>query len=396
MTRRDIPIEGTVAAGFEPVRAAFIDNFLTRGELGAACAVWHRRECVVDLWGGWRDRQRTRPWDRETLVPVFSTTKGVSALTLALAHSRGILDYDARIASFWPEFAQCGKESITIRDLLAHRAGLCAIDEPITPDVLSSPVLLGEVLAKQAPHWPPGQAYGYHAISLGLYQNEILRRLDPSGRSINAFFQQEIAAPLGMSFHIGWPSEGEIENVAEIQDVNLGSAVGQLGRVPWRLALALLSPGSLTHRALRNPYFRRPRDVYRLRGIELPSSNGIGLIRDVARLYGLAATDGGGLGLAPTTVRELHAGPEPPSGRDRDLVLHAPTRYGLGFARPSRGNPFSKNPQAFGTAGLGGSFAFGDPVARLGYAYAPNRCGAALHDPREEALRTAVYQCLGE
>src|SRR5947209_12435901 len=172
-------IGGTVAPGFEPVRVAFEANFAQRGELGAACAAYHRGALVVDLWGGYRDAGRSAPWAQDTLVLMYSTSKGLAAMTLALAHSRGWLDYEATVAQYWPEFAQNGKAAITVRQLLAHQAGLCAIDTRLDAAVLADLDTVADLLARQVPAWKPGTRQGYHALSLGWYESELIRRVDP-------------------------------------------------------------------------------------------------------------------------------------------------------------------------------------------------------------------------
>jgi CubicO group peptidase (beta-lactamase class C family) len=177
-------IGGVVAPGFEPVRAEFEANFSRRGELGAACAAYHRGALIVDLWGGYRDFSRGERWEEDTLVLVYSTSKGLAAITVAMAHSRGWLDFDAPVALYWPEFAQNGKERVTVRQLLAHQAGLCAIDERLTADRLGDLDGLAEVLARQRPAWEPGTRQGYHALSLGWYEGELIRRVDPQHRSL--------------------------------------------------------------------------------------------------------------------------------------------------------------------------------------------------------------------
>lgn len=176
-------IRGHVAPGFEPVREEFERNFSERGELGAACCAYLDGEKVVDLWGGSRDRRTGAPWERDTPVLVFSTTKGVSALAVALAHSRSLIDYDERVAAYWPEFAHNGKGGVTVRQLLNHRAGLRAVDEPLNPRVLSDLDRVAGILARQRPAWKPGTRQGYHYLTLGLCENELLRRVDPRGRS---------------------------------------------------------------------------------------------------------------------------------------------------------------------------------------------------------------------
>ena len=198
---------GTRQRGFEAVREAFADNFARRGELGGACCVYHRGEKVVDLWGGIRNKQTGEPWEQDTMVIVYSATKGLAAMTLAIAHSRGWLDYEERVATYWPEFAQHGKERITVRQLLAHQAGLFALDEPVDRSVVADLDRLAVVLARQKPAWEPGTRQAYHAITLGFYEGELLRRVDPRHRSLGQFFQDEIASPLGLDVYIRLPED---------------------------------------------------------------------------------------------------------------------------------------------------------------------------------------------
>src|SRR5512134_3047472 len=198
-------IQGYVSRGFEPVREAFVENFHRRRELGGACCAFHRGEKVVDLWGGIRNGATGAPWEEGTMVLVYSATKGLSAMTLAIAHSRGWLDYDERVCKYWPEFAQNGKETITVRQLLAHQAGLFAFDEQGDRSLLADLDRLAVVLARQKPAWPPGERQAYHAITLGYYEGELLRRIDPRHRSLGRFFDEEIAAPLGLAAYIRVP-----------------------------------------------------------------------------------------------------------------------------------------------------------------------------------------------
>src|SRR5262245_59144079 len=200
-------IHGDVSRGFEGVREAFIENFTQRHELGGACCAYVGGEKVVDLWGGVRNKQTGEPWDRDTMVIVYSATKGLAAMTLAVAHSRGWLDYDERVSTYWPEFAQNGKDRITVRQLLAHQAGLYALDVQIDHDLVADPDRLAVVLARQTPAWEPGTRLAYHAITLGFYESELLRRIDPRHRSLGQFFQDEIATPLGLDVYIRLPEE---------------------------------------------------------------------------------------------------------------------------------------------------------------------------------------------
>ena len=240
-------IQGLVCAGFEPVRDAFIENFSRRKELGAACCTYRHGEKVIDLWGGIRDKATGEPWEEDTMVIVHSTTKGLAAMTLALAHSRGWLDYEERVCTYWPEFAQRGKETITVRQLLAHQAGLFAFDEPVDRDVVADLDRLAIVLARQTPAAEPGTRQAYHAISLGFYQGELLRRIDPQHRSLGRFFQDEIASPLGLDLYIRLPEEIQNARLAKIESA---TAFEMLLGFPIRLTLATLYPRSNIYRAL--------------------------------------------------------------------------------------------------------------------------------------------------
>src|SRR6187401_756985 len=198
-------ISGFVADGFQSVRAAFADNFARRRELGGACCAYQGGREVIDVWGGIRNQQTGEPWKRDTMVVVHSATKGLAAMTLAIAHSRGSLDYEERVCTYWPEFAQQGKERITVRQLLAHQAGLFAINEPVDRSIVADFDRLAEVLARQKPAWEPGMRQAYHALTLGFYENELLRRIDPQHRSLGQFFQDEIATPLELDVYIRLP-----------------------------------------------------------------------------------------------------------------------------------------------------------------------------------------------
>lgn len=241
-------IEGHVMPGFEPVRDVFADNFLRRRELGAACCAWYRGERVVDLWGGIRHQPTGEPWEHDTMVIVYSATKGLAAITLAIAHSRGWLDYDERVCAYWPEFARQGKERITVRQLLAHQAGLYVLDEPIDRSLVADLDRLAAVLARQAPAWEPGTRQAYHGITLGFYEGELLRRIDPRHRSLGQFFQDEIASPLGLDVYIRLPDGIPASRLATMVRP---SWVEILHGFPLRLALDAMNRRSKIARALR-------------------------------------------------------------------------------------------------------------------------------------------------
>lgn len=243
----ELTIGGSVREGFEPVREAFLENFTLRGEVGAACCVYRDSEQVVDLWGGVRDRASGKPWRADTMVVVHSATKGLAAMVLALLHSRGLLDYDERIATYWPEFAQAGKERITVRQLLAHHAGLFAFDEPVDRDVVADLDRLAGVMARQRPAWEPGERQAYHAISLGFYESELVRRIDPARRSLGRYFAEEIAAPVGLDFYIGLPESILDERLAPLEPPGRWQ---MLTGMPPLLMLRAMDRRSVLHRSL--------------------------------------------------------------------------------------------------------------------------------------------------
>lgn len=382
---------GYVRPGFEAVREAFSDNFARRRELGGACCVYLRGEKVVDLWGGVRNKKTGEPWEEDTMVLVWSATKGLSAMTLAVAHSRGWLDYEEPVGTYWPEFAQQGKEHVTVRQLLAHHAGLFAFDEPVDRSVLADLDRLAGVLARQRPAWEPGTRQAYHALSLGFYENELLRRIDPEHRSLGRFFQEEIAAPLGIDFHVRLPESLPNSRLATLTPP---SPIDMLLRFPLPLTLAAFNRRSIVHRALvANPgsgVCLDPKRIY-ARELEVPSGGGVGTARAIARAYSEFATDGRGLRLRPETLAALAAPAIPTTSGFYDEFMRGEVQFSLGFMKSCPSWPFG-NRGSFGAPGTGGSLGFADPTAGIGYAYVTSQSGTALTgDPREIALREAAY-----
>jgi len=387
-----IRIEGHVSAGFEAVRDAFAENFSLRHELGGACCVYHRGEKVVDLWGGVRNKATGEPWQEDTMVLVYSTTKGLAAMTLALAHSRGWLDYEERVCSYWPEFAQNGKENITVRQLLAHQAGLFAFDEQGDRDLVADLDRLAVVLARQQPAWEPGARQAYHAITLGYYESELLRRIDPQHRSLGQFFQDEIAAPLGLDFYIRLPESIPNSRLATLVRPGLLAILRGFG---IRFFLTAFNRRSNIARALAGSMF--PHDEQRIyaRNFEIPSGGGVGTARAIAHAYSVFATDGKELQLRPETLRLLAAPAIPPSrGFYDECMMGDGVQFSLGFMKHCPVWSFGSE-GSFGQPGTGGSLGFADPKAGIGYAYVTNQIGTALTgDPRDLALRKAVYSII--
>jgi CubicO group peptidase (beta-lactamase class C family) len=385
-------VAGHATPGFAAVREAFVENFERRGELGAACCVYHRGEKVVDLWGGIRNKATGEPWEADTMALVHSTTKGMAGLVMALAHSRGLLDYDERVSTYWPEFAQQGKGRITVRQLLSHQAGLFALDERPVRSLVADLDRLAIVLARQKPAWPPGTRQAYHGITLGFYESELLRRVDPEHRSLGRFFQEELATPLGLDFYIRLPEEIPDSRLARLHRFNMAAALFTL---PSALALAAMFPRSRFRRCLSGSELPGQSDRVYARNLEVPAGGGVGTARAIARAYGVFATGGRELGLREDTLRQLMAPAVPPAHGFRDACLKVELQFSLGFAKPDPKTPFA-HPSSFGHPGTGGSFGLADPHAQLGYGYVPNRMGSRLEDPREAALRRAMYRSIGE
>jgi CubicO group peptidase (beta-lactamase class C family) len=384
-------IQGFVANGFEAVRDAFLENFFRRHELGAACCIYRDGEKVVDLWGGTRNLATGEPWEADTMVLVFSATKGLAAMTMAVAHSRGWLDYEEFVSTYWPEFAQHGKEKITVRQLLSHQAGLFAFDEPVGRDVVADLDRLAVVLARQRPAWEPGTRQAYHAISLGFYENELLRRVDPQHRSLGQFFQDEMATPLGLEFYIRLPEDFANSRLATI---DRGNPLKTIASFHFPLMLAAINPRSNIYRALVvNPGCWLPLDQERIyaRNLEVPSGGGVGTARAMARAYSVFATGGRELGLRTETLHALAAPAIAPLHGFYDECLKGEVQFSLGFMKPTQNWSFG-HPGAFGAPGAGGSLGFADPQTGTAYAYVTNRMGLNSGDPRDLALRNAIPQ----
>ena len=385
-------ISGFAKPSFEAVREAFVKNFEHRSELGAACCIYYRGEKVVDLWGGVRDKATGVPWEENTMVLVSSATKGLAGLTMALAQSRDLFDYDELVSKYWPEFAQQGKDKITIRQLLAHQAGLFALHKRVDTKVESDLDRLAVILERQRPAWEPGTRQAYHAITLGFYESELLRRVDPKHRSVGQFFHKEIANPLGLDFYIGLPDDIPNNLLSRTYANNPGPASL---KAPIPLVLAFMNPRSRIRRALWGELPEDREHVYP-RNVEVPSGGGIGTARAIAKAYGVFSTGGKELGLREETLELLITRAVPPTHGFYDEVLKLEgMKMSLGFMKPSQHIPFA-HPSSFGMPGFGGCFGFADPHAKIGFAYVPNRTDFYLMDPRQNALRMAMYLSIGE
>lgn len=374
---------GSCDARFEVVRGAFERNFAELGEVGAALSVRVGGREVVDLWGGSADPKKSRVWERDTLVQIFSSTKGATSTLMHHLAQRGRLSIDKPIANVWPEFAAAGKGDITPRMVLTHQAGLSAIDEQLPVEAAYDAARMSEALAAQRPHWEPGSAHGYSPFTFGWILGECVRRT--AGVSLGRVFAEELAGPLELAFFIGLPESYE-PRVAKIVPAPPPKEITPM-------LAAMMDPTSLTARSFLNPmtFFAPGQTNSRaMRAAEIPAANGVADARSVARLYGELLNPAGRLGAERLAEIEAVAS----DGDDRVLLHH--TRFSAGFMKPMHGFRMGGGARAFGHCGAGGSFGMADPDADLAIGYVMNQMGTGtLLNDRGQGLIDAVYDALG-
>ncbi|MBK3596175.1 MULTISPECIES: serine hydrolase domain-containing protein [Streptomyces] len=385
-------VRGTVAPGFEAVRDAFVRNFEQRGERGAAVAVYRHGRKVVDLWAGTRDVEGTEPWAVDTVQIVRSAGKGVAAAVPLLLHQRGQVDLDAPVGTYWPEFKANGKERVLVRHLLAHRAGLAALDTPLTPEEAADGTSGPRAVAAQGPQWEPGTDHGYHPQTYSWLIGELVRRV--TGRTIGRWIAEEIARPLGLDFWFGLPAD-EAHRIGRIGPVEPPAEDGDGGTLRMRpkrtVVEAYSDPASLTRRAFEaiDPFPDENDPAYR--AAELPASNGVATARGLARCYAamIGEVDGHRL-FAPATLTLART--EESAGPDRVLIVS--TRFGLGYMLHGPAAPLLA-PGSFGHPGRGGSLGFADPESGIALGYVTNGLQKGVTaDPRSQALVRAVRSAL--
>lgn len=376
----DGSVGGFTQDRYAAVRAAFEENLASGADLGASFCATVEGETVVDLWGGFADPARTRPWERDTIVNVYSTTKTMTALCALILADRGELDFDAPVARYWPEFAAGGKEGVKVSHLLAHSAGLSGWKEKISTEDLYDWEKATALLAAQAPYWEPGTRPGYHALTQGYLVGEVVRRI--TGKSLGTFFREEVAEPLGADFHIGLPAS-EDARVAELIPPAPGTAAGD-GRQSELQANMSNNPG-IDVSATRTRAWR---------GAEIPAAGGTGNARSIAEVHAILANGGVAKGkrfLSEAGCRkalELQIEGE-------DLILGGPARFGLGFGLAGGVVPLP-SPNTIYWGGYGGSLAIIDMDARTSFGYAMNRMlGTTTGDTRAFGLAMAMWAALG-
>lgn len=385
-------VHGTCDTRFKPVKEAFVADFADHGEVGAAVAVMVEGKMVVDLWAGHADAERTRPWHRDTIVNLYSTTKGMTTVCAHRLADQGLLDLDAPVAKYWPEFAQGGKEDIPVRYLLSHQAGLPAVREILPRGALYNWDAMTSALAAEQPWWQPGTRHGYHALTFGFLVGEIIRRI--TGTSVGRYFQQEIAAPLGLDFHIGLAPEHE-PRVADM----VPSPFPELDS-DNPLAKVFADPESMSFKAfvmtadlLGDPLYMNKRPW---RAAEIPAANGHGNARALARIYGALAIGGALDGVRVLSAQAIETAIQEQCHGEDAVMVGLPSRFALGFALTVPETRIARGERVFGHGGMGGSQAFADPDAGLGFAYTMNKMLFSTDpiDPRHPPLINAVYDCL--
>ena len=383
-----VDVQGDVASGFEGVREAFERNFAEHGEVGASLAVFVDGQPVVDLWGGRMHPDRDDPWERDTIVNCWSMTKGMTATCAHVLADRGLLDYDAPVAQYWPEFGKLGKEAIPVRWLLSHQAGLVAVDPPLEPRAHEDWDTMIHALEETRPQWEPGTKNGYHMVTFGWLVGEVIRRI--TGQSVGGFFREEVAGPLGADFLIGTPASEDGRIATIIQPA------------PNEIFVRNPAPDAPVNELMERSLMHDSQLVAApnsrgWRGAEIPGGNGHGNARGVATVYSALAT-GGASGdvrlMSPERVdiaREVQV-------TSPDEVLTIETRRSLGYMHPVPGTGDRRGPQSFGHGGAGGSNGWADPEHRIGFGYAMNQMWAGEFgtiDPRSQLLAGAVYEAIG-
>jgi CubicO group peptidase (beta-lactamase class C family) len=381
-----VKIEGTCDPKFSRVKDTFAENFEKRGEVGAAAAVMLDGKSVVDIWAGHADREKTRPWTRDTLVNVYSTTKGVTAICAHRLADKGLLDIDGPVAKYWPEFAQAGKEKLPVRYLLSHRAGMAAVRKPLDDDALFNWNKMTTALAEQEPWWEPGTKHGYHALTFGHLVGEVIRRI--TGKTPGTYLRDEIAGPLGLDLHIGLDAK---------DDARTGDMIAMPPPGPGEpnlFAEIMKNPESVTFKAFMNPPGgMRPGlvNTREWRAAEIPAANGHTTARSLAKLYGVLAR-GGELDGVRVMSKEQVAKCSIEQSHGPDALLMINTRDSLGFMMSQPGASLGPNAKSFGHPGAGGSLGYADPEAKIGFGYTMNKMHASLLiDPRAIALIDSVY-----
>lgn len=382
-----VEIHGEVTPGFEPVKQVF-ENLWKEVEVGASFCAFHRGRKVVDIWGGYVDVDMSAPWQRNTLVNVYSTTKGLASVAVAVLFDEGKIDYDEKVVTYWPEFGAEGKQDVTVAQLLSHQAGLCGVDTKLEVEDLYNWDKMVNLLAAQKPLWPLGSGAGYHAITWGYFPGELIRRI--TGKTLGQYFREKVAAPLNADFYIGLP-DSEMHRVATMNGPN------RARKKPKVPANTNLKMPKLYPIALLNPSVSPFKDAssYEWRKAEIAAANGQANARGIATIYGALACGGELNGTRIISERAIREAIKLEVDNEPDMVIGRPMRRGRGFMLNTDG-AYGPNPNAFGHAGAGGSVGYADMDNQVAIGYAMNQMQADLEaSPRSMLLSNALYKCIG-
>ena len=421
-------LKGHIDPGYALIARAFVENFEQDDEIGASLCVYHEGRRVAGIWAGFRDGQargsekkrndrnerldgdkrqdasNREPWEEDTVVPMFSSTKAVAASCMAICHSRGLFDYGDRVSDYWKEFGSNGKQEITIAQLLQHRAGLSAIDRKLSMEMIRDRERLEGIIAEQKPAWNPGERQGYHCWTIGWYISALLARIDPKKRRLKEFLEDEILPHIDGDIRIGIDGSYDFSRIAILKPFSKRRGMFAM---PFVFVKEFFNPWSLTFRTMLNPAFVgnhanfNRRDVLEL---EFGSGGGIGNARGLASLFHGLTTPGHPLCLGRKTLDYLTGYPDPPTGATgksvtngfEDIVLKQDAFvFHGGFMKPTERHNFSRNRSAFGGFGAGGSFVVSDPVEKLTYAYTMNSMSEEMMNMKKEVrIREAVYEVI--
>jgi CubicO group peptidase (beta-lactamase class C family) len=378
----DFEISGYCEDRFSSVKEAFQTNFEKDLEVGASFAVTINGKHVIDIWGGYADAARTKPWEKDTIVNVYSTTKVMTAICIHILVDRGLLDLEAPVAKYWPEFAQAGKQQLPVKYLLSHTSGLAGWDKIFRAKKLYNWDLMVELLAAQKPWWEPGTKSGYHTTTFGFLLGELIRRI--TDKSAGTFFREEVAKPLNADFYIGLPEEnfGRVAELIPPPPIDLNS-------------FGAIDPKSIAMKSLTNPIIDvQETKTKEWRTAEIPAANGHGNARSVSRITAALACGGELDGIRLLSEKAIYKSIEEQS-YGKDLVLNTPIRFGLGWGLQSKDLPIGPNQNLFFWGGYGGSVVAVDLDEKISFSYVMNKMVSTLTgDPRSGSLITALYESL--
>lgn len=389
-------IKGYIKDDYTEIANSFSNNFESYGELGASLCIYYNNEKVIDIWGGHKDSKKDKEWNEDTVVPLFSTTKAIAASCLAICHSRGLFDYYRKVSEYWPEFGTGDKKEITIEQLLQHRAGLSAIDEKLDIKKIKDRKFLDKIIAKQKPHWKPGDYQGYHVWNIGWYISSLLSRIEPKKRFLKEFLEQDVIPHIEGEVRIGVEDNYEWTKIATLIPF---SKIKGLFSMPISFVLEFFKPWSLSFKSMLNPSFVSNHSNFnkpKILQLEMGAGGGIGNARGLASLIDSLANENHPLQIKNDTLEYLMKYPEAPIKGWRDIVFkHDAFRFHAGFMKPSKNHNFAKSSKAFGGFGAGGSFVFYDPSHKLTVAYTMNKMSSKMMNmDRELNIRNSVYKTI--